>query len=204
MHSVKHVGLVGVLFAVSFASQEVAAQARTGAAQRPATQRPAATAQRPAATPVTGSWELGMDMDFGIGLTDRKSFFIDIPAGLVRAGYFVSDVLSLEPALAFNSVAQQNQTGFSRWMLQLGALYHFAPDRAQMQMFVHPALGFSGGSGGARTATHLAFGVGVKQPMLDGRLATRLQVGLDHRVRSGPVASATSIIAFLGWSLYTN
>src|SRR5687768_3112854 len=70
--------------------------------------------------------------------------------------YYISDVVSLEPALAFNSVAQKDATGFSRWMLQFGALYHLSPARAKGQLFVHPAIGFSGGSGGARTLTHLS------------------------------------------------
>src|SRR5688500_14032595 len=126
MSSNRHAGLVVLALVVGLAS-EAAAQ-RTP--QRPATQRPAA--QR--ASTVEGSWELGMDMDVGLGLSDPMTFFIDIPAGLVRGGYYISDVVSLEPALAFNSVAQKDATGFSRWMLQFGALYHLSPARAKGQL----------------------------------------------------------------------
>lgn len=197
MSSTKHAGLVALALVVGMAAESAAQRTP----QRPATQRPAA--QRPAAAAVEGSWELGMDMDVGIGFSDPMSFFIDIPAGVVRAGYYVSDVLSLEPALAFNSVAQKSATGFSRWMLQFGALYHLSPARTRSQLFVHPAIGFSGGSGGARTLTHLSGGVGMKRPMLGGRLASRMELGLNHRVKSGPIDSETSLIGFLGWSFYT-
>ena len=142
-------------------------------------------------------------MDVGIGLSTPKSFFIDIPAGLVRAGYYVTEVLSLEPALAFHSVARKNATALSAWMLQFGALYHLSPTRAPSQLSVHPAIGFSGGSGGSNTLTHLNAGFGMKRPMVGGRLAGRVEVGLDHRLKSGPIPSQTSVIAFLGWSVFT-
>jgi hypothetical protein len=199
MSSIRQVGSVVLALAVVVAS-EAAAQQRTAT---PATRRTTAqtTATQRAASSVVGSWELGTDMDVGIGLSDPKSFFIDIPTGVVRAGYYATEVLTLEPALSFHSFAQKNATAFSSWMLRLGALYHLSPDRTKDQLFIHPAIGLTGGSG--NNPTFLSAGVGLKHPMLAGRMATRMEVGLDHRLKSGPIDSQTSLMAFLGWSVYT-
>jgi hypothetical protein len=196
MSSIKNVSLAVLALTVTLAS-EAAGQAR------PAAPRQTAQRQQTVSAPNQGFWELGLDMNVGIGINDPKQFFINIPTGLVRAGYYVSPVLSLEPALAFNSVARENATAVSAWMLQLGVLYHLTPVRTKGQMYVHPSLAFSGGSGGGDNLTFLGAGFGMKQPMLDGRLACRLELGLNHRLKSGAIPSRTNIIASAGWSVYT-
>jgi hypothetical protein len=192
MRSIKH-GSVAALFVLTFASEAVA-QAR------PATRQ---TAARQAAAPDQGFWELGTDMSVALGIDDPKTFSIDIPTGLVRAGYYVSPKLSLEPALVFSSTATEDQTAQSFWMLQLGGLYHLSTDRRQQQIFIHPSIGFTGGSGGGPNFTFLNAFVGLKRPFVGGRLALRGEAGLSHRLKEGPVDGATNIVATLGWSVYT-
>jgi hypothetical protein len=193
MRSIKY-GSLALLFAVTLAS-EALAQAR------PATRT--AAQQRQAAAADEGFWELGTDMSVSLGIDDPKTFSIDIPTGLVRAGYYVSPVLSLEPALVFSSTAIENQTAQSFWMLQLGGLYHLSTNRRQQQIFIHPSIGFTGGSGGGTSFTILNAFVGLKRPIVGGRLALRGEAGLSHRLKEGPIDGATSIVATLGWSVYT-
>jgi hypothetical protein len=194
MSTVKHGSLV--VLALTLAVSEVSAQARP-ATRQPATQRQAAAA------PDQGFWELGTDMSVALGIDDPKTFSIDIPTGLVRAGYFVTPALSLEPSLVFSSTATENQTAQSFWMLQLGGVYHLSTDRRQQQIFIHPSIGFTGGSGGGPNFTFLNAFVGIKEPIMGGRLALRCEAGLSHRLKEGPVDGATSIVATLGWSVYT-
>ena len=144
-----------------------------------------------------------MDAGITIGMDTPKSIMLQIPVGMVRAGYFVSDVLSLEPGLSFFSVGQKGATGFSSYTLQLGALYHLTPDRTKQQMFVHPMLAFSGGSGNQRTITSLGAGVGIKRPFMQNRLAARGELNATHSLKSGPVPARTSLNLFAGLSVYT-
>src|SRR5688572_26921077 len=103
-----------------------------GAQARPAAPRQPAQRQAPAA-PEQGFWELGTDVGIDIGIDDPRTFSVNIPTGILRAGYYVTPVLSLEPALTFQSIAQEDETAFSAWVLQLGGLYHFSQNRRQDQ-----------------------------------------------------------------------
>lgn len=150
-----------------------------------------------------GFWEIGMDAGMFIGLDDPKSLSIAIPVPMVRAGYFVSDALSLEPSLGFFSAAEKGSTAFSDWTLGFGVLYHLSTDRKVSQLFVHPMLMFNGGSGGRDTRTTLGAGFGMKRPMLGNRLAGRGEVNLNHRLKSGPAAAETTLGATVGLSVYT-
>lgn len=192
MTSIKQAGLV-VALAALVSSPAVAQRATQQGTTRHTTAQSANA----------GIWEIGADANLGFGLDKPQSFFINIPVPMIRAAYFMNDAVSLEPALGFNSFARKNNTAFSAWYLQLGALYHFTPDRMMKQVFVHPLLAFSGGSGGARTLTYLGVGLGVKQPRLGGRLATRLEVGINNRLQSGTIPSRTNIFGSAGISVYT-
>src|SRR4051812_39759471 len=150
-----------------------------------------------------GFWELGTDAGIGIGLDDPKSLSLDIPLGSVRAGYYLSDVLSFEPSLAFHSFAAKGLTGSSFWALGLGLVYNMTAERNKKQLFAHPVLGFIGGSGGQRTVTSLGFGIGVKNPILQNRLATRVEANFTHTLKSGSIPATTSLNGFFGLSFYT-
>ena len=193
MSSVNRGSLAVLTLALALASDAVA-QARPAA--------PRQTATRQAATPDQGFWELGTDVGFALGIDDPRSLTIMIPTGVLRAGYYITPVLSLEPQLTFFSVGQENQTGFSAWALQLGGLYHLSPDRKLNQIFIHPGIAFTGGSGGSGPISLSAL-VGMKNPMLAGRLAMRGEVGLVHTLEDGGTPASTSLAFILGWSVYT-
>jgi hypothetical protein len=194
MSSFKKGSLVVLALASALASNAVA-QARTPA--RPATQ------QRQAAASDKGFWELGTDFGITLGIDDPKTFNIDIPSGLLRAGYFITPEISLEPALSFNSQAQEDETAFSFWLLQLGGLYHLSTNRRADQWFIHPSIGFTGGSEGTPDFVILSATVGLKKPWMNNRLAMRFEAGLSHRLENAPFDAATAIIASAGFSVYT-
>ena len=188
-----------VLSLVVLASAASAQARQTGT---PATSRQPAS--RPAqATPAEKYWELGTDVGLAIGIDDPRSLAISIPNGSLRAGYFVTPNLSLEPQISFNSFAQESQTAFSSWMLNLTGLWHFSEDRQQNQLFIHPGLAITGGSGNGPNFTFLSAAVGMKVPMAGNRLAMRGEVGLSHRLKEGVIDGATNLIANFGWSVYT-
>jgi hypothetical protein len=198
MRSTKY-GSVVVLLLLALASTTSAQARQTGT---PQTARRPAAQPRQSTTPDQGFWELGTDVGLAIGIDDPKSLAINIPVGSLRAGYFVSPKLSLEPQLSFSSFARESQTAFSSWMLNLTGLWHFTESRQERQLFLHPGLAFTGGSG-STSFTILSAAVGMKKPMMNNRLAMRAEAGLSHRLKDGPIDAATSIIANFGWSVYT-
>ena len=51
---------------------------------------------------------------------------ISAPVRTFRAGFFVSDQVSLEPRISFNYVKPEGTDAFTQVTLSLGTLYHFA------------------------------------------------------------------------------
>jgi hypothetical protein len=198
MRTSKYVSVVALSLLV--VATAASAQARqTGASQTP--RRTAAASQQSASTE-TGFWELGTDVGLAIGIGDPRSLAINIPTGVLRAGYYVTPNFSLEPQLAFNSFAQESQTAFSSWMLNLTGLWHFSENRRESQLFLHPGIAVTGGSGNFNP-TFLSAAFGMKKPMMNDRLVMRAEAGLSHRLKEGAVDAATSLIANFGWSIYT-
>ena len=188
MRFLSKVGLAGLVVVLAASSASAQRTVRTSSAA-PAVQG--------------GYWELGGDAGVAIGLDDPKSFSINVPVSQVRAGYYVSDVLSLEPTLRFFSSATKGFTAFSAWALGIGGLYHMSPDRKAMRVFVHPMIGFAGGSGGARTRTSLGAGFGMKKPAMNGLFHWRMEGGLNYLLKNGALPARTTIYGNFGMSLYT-
>jgi hypothetical protein len=186
----RHLRLVGLAVLAMLVVASPASAQRTRARSSSATQG--------------GFWELGTDAGATIGLSDPKSLSIDIPIGMLRAGYFASDVLSFEPALSLSTFAAKGFRGSSSYILNLAVLYHVSPDRTKQQVFIHPLVSILGGSGGFRTRTGLGAGVGVKKPMINDRIAGRGEVNLTHYLKSGTGTTSFTNLAFLaGFSVYT-
>jgi hypothetical protein len=198
MRSTKN-GSVVVLLLLAIASTS-SAQARQ--AGRAASAREPATQPRQSSTTDQGFWELGTDLGLAIGINDPKSLAINIPLGSLRAGYYVTPIFSLEPQLSFNSFARESQTAFSSWMLNLTGLWHFSQNRRENQLFLHPGVAVTGGSG-TFNPTFISAAFGMKNPIMNDRLVMRAEAGLSHRLKEGTVDGATFLIANIGWSVYT-
>lgn len=137
--------------------------------------------------------ELGMDAALVFGLGNNSYTAFTLPVSQVRAGFFISPELSIEPTGSLNYFST---TGFSNNTLGLGvgALYHFSPSRAANQVYVRPFIDFTRTSTSVTNAgtttsndsndSDIGIGVGIKMPWID-RLAWRFEGNLTHSLSSG-------------------
>jgi hypothetical protein len=168
-----------------------------------------AHAQRGAKLPV----ELGIDGGVTFGLDDPKVTQITIPGQRFRIGFFMSDAVSLEPAVALNylSADDVSSTDFAG---ELGVLLHAAPGASGSRFYVRPFAGFdyvrfhddratNGGSSSA-TRTDIGAGVGIKTPIAS-RLHARFEANFAHRFDDSDVGdnSGNQLGLRAGLSFYT-
>jgi hypothetical protein len=191
MRHLRHVGFA-VLALMLLEASEVSAQ------------RTPTRASSQAAAQQGGFWELGADAGITLRLDDPMTVFISIPVTQLRAGYYTSNVLSIEPVLRINSSFGKDQTAFTSYLIGAGVLYHLTPDRTKSQTYMRPFLAINSTSGpGNVTFTTLGFGAGMKRPMFRGRAASRGELNLSHRLESSGIGSLTALNALLGLSFYT-
>ncbi len=155
--------------------------------------------------------ELGMDAALSYESRDNLNVTaLTLPVTRFRAGFFLSDALSLEPgvALRYNRVTIENPiTGDDRtesgtsYALSLGLLYHFRQDRTQSQPYLRPFLGISGFTGDGNSGSQISLGgaFGMKIPLAD-RLGSRIEVGYTHRLENEPEFQSGNEF-FLGFGL---
>lgn len=172
-------------------------------------QRTPTRAQR-AAPSARGFWELGTDAALSFNLDAPPggvSTTLSIPVGVLRAGYFHSPQLSIEPFFSLLYVSADGGASASNYTLGVGGVYHLSPARTTSVMFVRPFLAMVGESddpGGAGNSTSntdfaLGAGFGMKWPKLSGRIAWRGEVNVARQFD----AQQTSIALLFGISYFT-
>ena len=127
--------------------------------------------------------ELGLDAGVAIGLGDNSVTVISIPAQAFRAGFPMTDRVSIEPKLGLNIITGDGDT-FSSYRAEVGALYHLSPraDRMRSGVYVRPFAGLTGFSAGddsngnsvGDTNGLLGVGLGLKVALLN-RLSSRFE-----------------------------
>jgi hypothetical protein len=164
----------------------------------------AQSAKRPAQNNAPRPVELGVDMDIGFGLDDPSTTTISLPNSVLRAGFFINERVSIEPQFSFQHISVSGGGSSTGLGLQVGALYHFSPDRARNQWYLRPMVGLAHASFGGGSATQAALGVGfgVKLPIMD-RVATRLEGKLGHAFETSSAPGATSLGLVAGLSFFT-
>jgi hypothetical protein len=155
--------------------------------------------------------ELGMDAALSYESQDNVSATaFTLPVTRVRAGFFLSDALSLEPAVAFryarvtveNPITGDDRTeSGSSYDLTLGLLYHFRPDRTQSQPYIRPFVGISGFTGDGPSGSQVSLGgaFGMKIPLAD-RIGSRIEAGYIRRLEDEPRFPSENVL-FLGFGL---
>ena len=135
-------------------------------------QRTVRTSNAPAA--VGGYWEFGVDfaaLDFGLNTPSTTD--LTFGGGSVRAGRFISDVMSIEPLVAFLSSSTGSGGGSNSLLgVEVGVPYHFQADRTVQQWYVRPLAMFQrtsinpGGAAPSTTTNRVGIGAGfgVKMP----------------------------------------
>lgn len=148
--------------------------------------------------------ELGVDAGLSVlsaeGITVTS---IDIPTSTFRAGFFVSDKVSIEPAVG---IRYQKVEDFSAttYGLGVGLLYHLTTERDRPQVFLRPLVGYSGVSsdGASNGSAVVGFGAGAKVPKGD-RLALRFGAEYQRRFEDGDFPALNGFGATIGISFFT-
>jgi hypothetical protein len=171
----RHLRLAGAVLALTVIAASYAdAQRTTRSAGAPrSTQAASRTSE--------GSWEFGADASLSIGLDEPSVTIFRLiggtPAGVssVRAGYFISDVISVEPMFGMDYLKVEDIDAITTYTIGVGGLYHFSTDPTRSRMYVRPFLSLLGVSAGGDGDSELGVGVGfgMKWPKLGGRIAIR-------------------------------
>ena len=154
--------------------------------------------------------ELGVDGTIARVTSDGGDFTtIAVPLGRVRAAFYLSDLIALEPSLGFSWVDTDDASATS---INLGAglLYHFKADPTVVRPFIegNVQLAYEKVSVDAldidESDTQFAIGggVGVKIPMVS-RMDLRLEAFVQHALESDALFSSTTFGALFGFSFYT-
>ena len=146
-----------------------------------------------------GAWEIGTDAQVTLGLDDPMFLAVQIPGGMVRAGYFTSPTVSIEPLFRWLSVAQKEQEGFSSYTIGVGVLFHRSADRTRRQVYLRPFLTLTDGSGGGSGVMTIGGGLGLKRPVFGGRATSRGEVNVSYNEAS----EALSLNGLFGLSIYS-
>jgi hypothetical protein len=134
--------------------------------------------------------EFGVDAGLTVTNGEETSTSVTLPISSLRVGFYVSEKLAVEPALAFNYVSNQFGTGSSATAFrpELGLVYDLSSVRTAPQFYVRPFVGLTSISFGGDDATdppaiwNAGAGIGVKIPMKSvERFAWRLEALYDHR-----------------------
>jgi hypothetical protein len=127
------------------------------------------------------------DQTFGPIRTSVDQNLVQLPVAMIRVGFFVTDMVQLEPALGF---LYQSGTGShgTQTLFDIGVPIDLQTDRSKANWYVRPLVGFAhltssvnGNGGGSTSATQVSFGggVGVRVP-IDRRFATRFEANYRH------------------------
>lgn len=129
---------------------------------------------------------------------------LQIPTSRLRAGFFVSDIVSLEPQLLVLFRDIEDVGSASRVSLALTVPVHFTRDRRRPQGFVNPGLGWTtfDSEGNTTSQVGIGTGVGVKLPFHEN-LAVRIEAGLVHFFETDELLGANQLSVLLGFSFLT-
>lgn len=153
-----------------------------------------------------GAWELGIDA--GISTDDvTDATVISIPVRQVRVGYFVSPRVALEPSFALDRISGDGGS-ITQFNLQLGVLGHLTGTPRTTSLYVRPFAGLQRGSASfdgdseSVTQTQLGAGLGLKFPVLEGRLAWRVEGLVARSFETDDLPASTGFGLTVGLSFF--
>jgi hypothetical protein len=169
--------IAGLLIAVSVLAPQLAAQSR----------------------PIELGVDMGVLVDFGGGETDT---YFDLPTGVLRAGLWMNDKISIEPNL-WVSVAHIGGETNTRFSVSPALLYHLKTDRTMMRPYVAVFPGIYHQSGGGGSQFFAGGGVGALFPMQE-RMAFRAEALFSHFFETESFSDFNELGLRLGISFFTN
>jgi len=148
--------------------------------------------------------ELGIDAGGSLDLSAGNTVVVGLPVQDFRAGFYLSDRVSVEPRLALNYLDGDGGDAIVAGTVQLGPVLHFTPDRGRAQPYVRPYGGLNFVKVGGESDTQFALGgaLGVKVPVGE-RLATRIEGSFTHGFDSGRSSGGNALGLTIGLSFYT-
>ena len=148
--------------------------------------------------------ELGVDGGLTISFNGSTSTSFQLPFQSLRAGFFPSDAVSLEPVVSVSYLKFEEVDAIYTLGLEFGALLHFISDRSRAQPYFRPFAGFQllAAGGESLSQFHAGGGFGVKVPVAN-QLAVRLEVGFQHGFKNEDLSGGNSITAAVGLSFFT-
>jgi hypothetical protein len=154
--------------------------------------------------------ELGFDAALGAQLSGgaNKTTAFQAPIQQIRAGFFMSPVMTIEPVfrLTTGNVSGPNGGSFTDYGIGAGLLWHLSENRTVNQVYLRPFLGVNGSSCSGCTSTSafsFGAGVGIKLPMAN-RFATRLEANLEQTQAHNAVPSRSTLNLLAGLSVYSH
>ncbi len=147
--------------------------------------------------------ELGIDAGVDFGLDDPNITVIGIPIQSLRIGFVMTDQISIEPMFSLNSIRVEGDN-FTMYSAAVGLLYHFQTFRSGP--YVRPFFGVTGLSGDdidGVSQLFLGAGLGLKIPVIDNRLAWRLETNFAHVLDDDEVEGGSQIGLRAGLSFFT-
>jgi len=132
---------------------------------------------------------------------------IDIPLGVIRAGFFITESVAIEPAFGLH-YQRVGDASTSQTVFDIGLPIYLSPNRRENQIFIRPVVGLSHitsdpatGSGRSDTQANVGVGLGIKMPLSD-RFATRIEAQYRHAPKSDRLSAYDQIAALAGISVY--
>ncbi len=169
----------------------------------------AATAQRASASHQDNSnppVELGVDAGLNSQLDGtNKATTFSAPIQQLRAGWFVSPTMSIEPTVRFVTTSVSGAGSLTAYGIGTGLLWHLSESRAANQWYVRPFVSFNGVSTSGASSSNFSFGggMGIKMPMAN-RFATRFEANISRMNGSNGVPSMNSLNLLAGVSVYSH
>jgi hypothetical protein len=165
----------------------------------------------------SGGAEIGVDGEIRRELTnDPQVTIAEFPISRIRAGFFVSPIISLEPAVHLTYLSSNGETDTGADLL-VGVLFHFQPDRRRPQPYVRPFVELTHSSftvvsdipGGVTqrqsesfSETALGAGLGIKLP-LTAALSTRIEGAYGHTLKRDGIEGRNAVSLLIGLSYFT-
>jgi opacity protein-like surface antigen len=158
----------------------------------------------------SGAIEIGFDTGLTLRLNSDKNGFeyenqtaINIPLQSVRVGFFVSDQLSIEPAIGF-SYLDVGDTSITQLGAGANLQYHFTADATRTRFYIGAGGGLNLLDIGDEQETQfgLGAGLGVKLPIAS-RMAIRIEGSFSRFFESDLLPGANVIGALVGFSFFT-
>ena len=157
-----------------------------------------------------GFWEFGVDFAALVfGIDNPSSTSVSVGSGSVRAGRFISDVLSVEPRVSLG-YSSSSGSSFNFLAVEVGVLYHLQSDHAAPQWYVRPLVVFERTSvtfSGSTTSTNRAgigAGFGMKRPSKkNSRFTWRAEATFRNMMKSGATPSSSELAISGGVSVFT-